>query len=204
MLRNPFRTLIVTGVPGVGKTTVLGKVRELLEQRSVKVMVVNFGDYMFREASRAGWVQHRDEIRHLPLRRQLQLQEMAAKAIREDAESALGSDGVLLVDTHAVVKTSTGYWPGLPENVVKELRPDSIVLIEAPPEIIFDRQQRDATRKRSDIGGVEGIRELLNVARQAAISSATLVAASVFTVENVEGRPEEAAERIVELIEKLR
>ena len=204
VLRNPFVTLIVTGVPGVGKTTVLGEVDIILGKEGVPHMIVNFGDYMFREASRAGWVRHRDEMRHLPLRRQLQLQEMAARAIRLHAEKNIPSEGVLLIDTHAVVKTSTGYWPGLPENVVKELRPDSLVLIEAPPEVIFERQQRDRARKRSDIGGVEGIRELLSIARQAAMSSAALVAASVYIVENVEGRPEEAAAKIVELAKKLR
>lgn len=204
VLRNPFTTVIVTGVPGVGKTTVLGHVARILEEKGRDFLVVNFGDYMFSEASREGWVSHRDEMRHLPLRRQLQLQEMAARAIRLDGEKKLGEDGVLLVDTHAVIKTSTGYWPGLPENVVKELRPDSIVLVEAPPEVIYERQVRDTSRRRSDIGGVEGIRTLLEMARTAAMASAVLVAASVFTVENVEGRPEEAASRIVELIERLR
>jgi len=204
VLRNPFVTVIVTGVPGVGKTTVLGKVAEMLESRGKRFLVVNFGDYMFSEASREGWVRHRDEMRHLPLRRQLQLQEMAARAIRIEGEKRLGEEGVLLVDTHAVIKTSTGFWPGLPENVVKELRPDSIVLVEAPPEVIHERQMRDRGRVRSDIGGVEGIRELLSFARSAAMASATLVAASVYIVENVEGRPEEAAARIVELIERLR
>ncbi len=202
--RNPFVTVIVTGVPGVGKTTVLGKVREMLEAEGAKFLIVNFGDYMFSEASRVGWVRHRDEMRHLPLLRQLQLQGMAARAIREDAEKRLGEGGALLVDTHAVIKTATGYWPGLPEAVVKELRPDSIVLLEAPPEVIFERQRRDKSRVRSDIGGVEAIRELLDMARVAAMASAVLVSASIFPVENVEGRPEEAASRIVELVKRLR
>jgi len=202
--RNPFVTVIVTGVPGVGKTTVLGKVREMLESKGIRYMAINFGDYMFSEASRAGWVEHRDQMRHLPLLKQLELQEMAARAIRVDAEKRLGTEGVLLVDTHAVIKTSTGYWPGLPEAVVKELRPDSIVLLEAPPEVIYERQRRDTARKRSDIGGVEAIRELLEIARMAAMASAALVSASIYPVENVEGKPEEAAEKIVELVSRLR
>ncbi|RUM47271.1 MAG: adenylate kinase [Hyperthermus sp.] len=202
--RNPFITLIVTGVPGVGKTTVLAKVSEMLSSAGREYMVVNFGDYMLKEAMRNGWVSHRDEMRHLPLRRQLELQEMAARSIREDAEKTLRGKAPLLVDTHAIIKTPTGYWPGLPENVVRELRPDSIVLVEADPEAIYARQVRDsATRRRSDIGGVEGIRSLMEVARQAALSSATLVAASVFIVVNEEGRPEEAAKRIVDLIDML-
>ncbi len=204
VLRNPFTTVIVTGVPGVGKTTVLGIVSKLLEERGARFLVVNFGDYMFSEAVKAGLVRHRDEMRHLPLRRQLELQEHAARAIVRDAEAKLSGEGVLFVDTHAVIRTSTGYWPGLPENVVKELKPDSIVLIEAPPEIIVSRQQRDKTRVRSDLADVRIVSELLQMARSAAMASAVLVAASVFIVENVEGHPEEAAKRIVELVEKLR
>lgn len=204
MLRNPFVTIIVTGVPGVGKTTVLNHVSEMIRERGGEILVVNFGDYMFRVASEQGLVKHRDEMRHLPLRKQLELQEHAARSIRSDAEQGLSERGFLFIDTHAVIKTSTGYWPGLPENVVEELRPDSIVLVEAPPEVILARQQRDKTRVRSDIGGVEAIKLLLDMARSAAMSSAVLVAASVYIVENVEGNPRVAAGKVVELAYMLR
>jgi adenylate kinase len=204
VLRNPFTTVIVTGVPGVGKTTVLGIVSKMLEEEKARFLIVNFGDYMFSEAKRLGLVSHRDEMRHLPLRKQLELQEHAARAIVRDAEEKLGSNGVLFVDTHAVIRTSTGFWPGLPENVVKELKPDSIVVIEAPPEVIVNRQLRDKSRVRSDLADVSVVRELLQMARTAAMASAVLVAASVYVVENVEGKPEEAARSIVELVKKLR
>ena len=204
VLRNPFVTVIVTGVPGVGKTTVLGKVVEIMKKKGEEVLVVNFGDYMFRVASEQGLVKHRDEMRHLPLRKQLELQEMAAESIRRDAEQKLSDRCFLFIDTHAVIKTSTGYWPGLPENVVKELRPDSIVLVEAAPEVILARQQRDKGRVRSDIGNVEAIKLLIEIARIAAMASAVRVAASVYIVENVEGDPSIAAQKIAELAAKLR
>ncbi len=201
--RNKFITIIVTGVPGVGKTTVLNKTKEILEQENIEFKIANFGNYMLSVAIKKGWVKHRDELRHLPLRRQLELQEFAARALRLDAEHQLTNKGILFVDTHAVIKTPTGYWPGLPENVVKELKPDSIVVIEAPPEIIYEHHRRDASRKRSDIGGINQISELLSIARVAAMSSAVLVAASVYVVENVEGKPEEAAYKLVALAKML-
>ncbi|BEP17512.1 adenylate kinase [Pyrofollis japonicus] len=202
--RNPFTTIIVTGVPGVGKTTVLNNVRALLDERGRKYMIVNFGDYMFKVASMRGLVKHRDELRHLPLLKQLELQEYAAEAIRLDAEKTLNGGDILFVDTHAVIRTDTGYWPGLPENVVKALQPDSIVVIEAPPEVIVKRQQRDPTRYRADLSRVEIVSELLQMARIAAMASAVHVAASVFIVENVEGDPTIAANKVVELATKLR
>ena len=204
VLRNPFTTIIVTGVPGVGKTTVLTQVRSILDSKGKNYLVANFGDYMFKVASSKGWVKHRDEIRHLHLIRQLELQEYAAEAIRLDAEKVLSEGDILFVDTHAVIRTDTGYWPGLPEEVVRNLRPDSIVVIESPPEIIVARQKRDSTRYRADLARVEVVRELLDMARLAAMSSAVLVAASVYIVENVEGDPSIAASKIVELAEKLR
>ncbi len=203
-LRNPFTTVIVTGVPGVGKTTVLTKLTELASREGLKLKLVNFGDYMLKVAREKGLVEHRDEIRKLPLQTQLDLQKWAAEAIVRDASAELGDGGVLVVDTHSVIKTVTGYWPGLPRHVIEVLKPDSIVVIEADPELVIARRQRDKTRYREDMGGVEELRELMQMARTAAMASAVLTASSVFIVENPEGRPEEAASRILDLIHRLR
>ena len=200
-LRNPFKTLIVTGIPGVGKTTVLGHVARKLESK--KSLVVNFGDYMFRVAERRGLVNTRDEIRRIGHRQQLELQKAAAQLIIQEATNHLGEEGVLLVDTHAIVKTSSGYWPGLPKHVVETLKPDSIVIIEADPEQIIARQSRDATRNRKDLSDLNIIKELAEMARKAAISSATLTASSVYIVTNPPGKPEAAAQQIISLINKL-
>ena len=202
--RNPFTTIIVTGVPGVGKTTVLSHVSKILEEQGKPFLILNFGDFMFSEAKKRGLVEHRDQMRHLPLREQLRLQEYAAEAIIEHATEKLGSQGTLFVDTHAVIKTSTGYWPGLPQGVITRLRPDSIVLIESKPEEILARQERDKTRVRKDLASIEAITQIMELARVAAMASATFVAASVFIVYNVEGDPSIAAKEIVLLSEKLR
>ncbi len=202
--RNRFTTIIVTGVPGVGKTTVLGELEKIARKEEKNILVVNFGDYMFREAVKQKLVSHRDQMRHLPLRTQLSLQRLAAISIREDADKILDEDSTLIVDTHAVIKTSTGFWPGLPREVVLELKPDSIVLIEAPPSIILDRQKRDTSRVRKDIADEKLIEELILMARIAAMSSATFVAASVYTVENIEGDPGYAAKKILELSSMLK
>ena len=203
--RNPFTTVIVTGVPGVGKTTVLSRAVELASSEGLRVLVVNFGDYMVSEAKRLGLVEHRDQLRYLPLRKQLELQEYAAKAIVEDAKSkGLGLGDYLLVDTHAVIRTATGYWPGLPRPVVEQLKPDAIVLVEAPAEQIVARQIRDKSRVRSDLADVRLVEEMMQFARQAAMASAVLASASVYVVENLEGRVEEAAKSLLELLKRLR
>ena len=204
MNRNPFITLIVVGVPGVGKTTVLNHLVKLAEKEGIRIEIVNMGDYMFKAAKEKGLVTHRDELRRLELRKQLELQGHAAKLIIKDAISKLDEKSVLIVDTHAVIRTTTGYWPGLPKHVIEELKPDSIVIVEAPVEDIVARQLRDKTRYRSDLAKKEVVEELLTFTRVAAMSSATFTASSVKIVLNLEGKPEEAAKEILETIKKLR
>jgi len=204
MNRNPFITLIVVGVPGVGKTTVLNHLVKLAEKEGIRIEIVNMGDYMFKAAKEKGLVTHRDELRRLELRKQLELQGHAAKLIVKDAISKLDEKSVLIVDTHAVIRTTTGYWPGLPKHVIEELKPDSIVIVEAPVEDIVARQLRDKSRYRSDLAKKEVVEELLTFTRVAAMSSATFTASSVKIVLNLEGKPEEAAREILDTIKKLR
>jgi len=202
-VRHEFKVVVVTGVPGVGKTTVIGKLGELAEARGVKVHVVNFGSFMLDFAVKSGIVEDRDKIRTLPLRRQLDLQARAAKAIIEEAKRLLGPNDYLVIDTHALVRTAAGYWPGLPKHVIDELKPDMIAVVEADPEVVAARQARDKTRYRADIGGPEGVARLMEYARAASFASAVFYASTVAIVENREGAPEEAASKLLEYMLNL-
>jgi len=202
-VRHPFRVVIVTGVPGVGKTTVLRLTAEKARERGLNVEVVNFGSFMLDYAVREGIIEDRDKIRTLPLRKQLDLQAKAAKAIVEYAREKLGGDGYLFIDTHALVRTVAGYWPGLPKHVIDHLLPDMIAVVEAPPEVVAARQERDKTRYRKDFGGVEGVRRLMEYARAASFASAVFYASTVAIIENPEGRAEEAAEKLLSYIVNL-
>ena len=202
-MRHPFRVVIVTGVPGVGKTTVIKILEELAGGEGIKIKVANYGTYMLDTALNEGIVNDRDELRKLPLRKQLELQRLAARKIVEDALKELGDNGILLVDTHALVKTVAGYWPGLPRHVLDELKPDMIAVIEADPEEVAARQERDKSRRRSDIGGVEGVRDLMTNARMASISSAVFYASTVAIVQNREGKADEAARELLSYIKNL-
>ncbi|MEB3846680.1 MAG: adenylate kinase [Desulfurococcales archaeon] len=202
-MRHPFRVVIVTGVPGVGKTTVLRLTAEKARERGLNVEVVNFGSFMLDYAVREGIIEDRDKIRTLPLRKQLDLQAKAAKAIVEYAREKLGGDGYLFIDTHALVRTVAGYWPGLPKHVIDHLLPDMIAVVEAPPEVVAARQERDKTRYRKDFGGVEGVRRLMEYARAASFASAVFYASTVAIIENPEGRAEEAAEKLLSYIVNL-
>ncbi|MEM0122117.1 MAG: adenylate kinase [Saccharolobus sp.] len=187
---------IVTGIPGVGKTTVLSKVSEILQEKSIPYKIVNYGDYMLNTAIKNGYVNNRDEIRKLSVDKQKELQTLAARKIVEDL-SDLGKNGLGFVDTHAVIRTPSGYLPGLPKYVIEVLSPNVIFLLESDPKIILDRQKRDNSRVRADYNDVNIINEVLSFARYSAMASAVLVGASVKIVINQEGDPSVAAREII-------
>jgi len=201
--RNKFKVVIVTGVPGVGKTTVLSLAQRKANERGLKLKVLNFGDYMLENAVKKGLLSNRDQIRYLSFRGQLELQAAAATAMVEEAGRELSERDFLMVDTHAVVKTPLGYLPGLPSHVITSLKPDMIVLVEADPKEIAARQQRDSARYRSDFGGEEGVREIIEMSRYAAMASAVEVGSLVTIIRNAEGKAGEAAEQLINMISKL-
>ena len=196
-----LKVVVVVGLPGVGKSTVLSIAAGKLSERGYAVRLVNFGDYMFSYLRETGLVETRDQIRRLPLSLQVRAQEAAARAIRRELESQPGDRVVGIVDTHAVVKTPLGYWPGLPMAVLGELRPSLIAVVEAEPEEIVSRQRRDSSRYRGDVSSIELIRELQQVNRYYSAASSVISGAVLAFIRNAEGRAEAAAEELVRAIE---
>jgi adenylate kinase len=165
--------IIVTGVPGVGKSTVLGIAKE-----HAGWPVVIYGDEMIRVARERGLAKDRDEMRALAPDIQREVQEDAARAIAK-----LGS---VIVDTHCSIKTPGGYLPGIPFWVADRLKPSQILLVEAPPESIEKRRQNDPTRKR-DNDTVAQIAEHQSMNRAFAASVASSTGATVKIIENRDG-----------------
>ncbi len=197
-----MKVVIATGVPGVGKTTVTSKAVDEIK-KFAKVKVVNFGDYMLMVAKERGLVKHRDEMRKLKLSIQKELQRLAAERIIEDASKELSEEDVLIIDTHAAINTPAGIWPGLPKHIVEALNPSLIIVIEANPEEIVQRQLRDKGRVRSDYADVEFLKKFMEFARNAAIASAVLTGAAVKIIENPEGKVEEAVSKFVEAVRSI-
>ncbi len=201
-----MKLVVIVGIPGVGKTTVLNLTKKRLEEEGYVVKVVNFGDFMLDMLVSKGLVKSRDEIRRLPLKIQREAQAEAGRRIREFFEREAGEEEekfIGFVDTHALIKTSSGIWPGLPLHVIRELMPDTIIVVEADPEEIVARQLRDTTRYRRDLARVDLVRELLALNRSFAIASAVLSGASVNFILNREGKAEEAAGTLANIIKNL-
>lgn len=162
--------IVVTGIPGVGKTTVMKQAAE-----GIDIEFVTFGSVMIDIAKEMELVKDRDEMRKLTLEQQKDLQIRSAEKV--------ASMGDVILDTHCTIKTPKGYMPGLPEWVLKKLKPTAIVVVEADPDEIFNRRAKDATRNR-DPDSEEEIAEHQQINRAAAMSYATLTGATVKIVFN--------------------
>lgn len=129
-----MKIVIVAGIPGSGKTSIL----EAFLREMPAVPVVNYGDKMVEEAGIG-----RDSLRKLSFKEQQEIGQRAAEKMAGER-----GDGVVIIDTHALVKTSTGFCPGLPLRVLEILAPRAYVVVECAPELIVERRGKDRERSR--------------------------------------------------------
>ncbi|MHA1959150.1 MAG: adenylate kinase [Candidatus Thorarchaeota archaeon] len=187
--------VIVTGIPGVGKTTVVNTAVEIvLNNHGESVLVLNFGTAMFEVALDKGYVKDRDELRKMPTLRQREIQRLAGEAIADK-----GKEARVIVDTHTLIQTENGYLIGLPEWVSKAIQPKTVVLVEADSGNIAGRRSSDETRTRDD-QLVDEIQIHQEMCRAAAVSVGTLTGATVRIIKNREGQVQKAAEELAETL----
>jgi len=189
---HSFARLIVVGVPGVGKTTVITQAAEQSNQSGSKTQVMVFGSLMLDEAKKMG-IKDRDEMRKLSVTTQRQLQEMAAKSI-----SAVRSE-ILVIDTHLFINTSEGRYPGMPQNLLDIMSPTHLVMISADPEEIFARRMQDDTRNR-DLISIDSIKNDLDVATIMIAASSVLTGAPFKIIFNHRDRLHDAVTELIEVM----
>ena len=186
------KKIILVGIPGVGKTTLLTTMVEILKDHKKNVVVINYGSLMFDVAKENG-LTDRDQLRKLSVSEQQRLQKLAAEQISNHEEE------VVIIDTHAFINSPEGYYPGLPEHVLKIIKPTNFVSVSAKPEEIYNRRMKDDTRNRDKI-------TLANIKKELDVQSGMISACAVITgspvrlVLNGEGKIDEAADKIIKAI----
>lgn len=186
------KKVVVVGIPGVGKTTLINKIVELIKDHNKSVKVTNFGTIMFEVAKENG-VNNRDELRKLPLSEQKQLQKNAAEKLSKI------DDDVVIIDTHAFIRTPEGFNPGLPYHVLQIIEPSNFISVNAKTEEIYNRRMKDETRTRDKVS-------IATIKKELDIQSAMMSACSVLSgsplkhVMNSEGKLDEAADQIIKAI----
>jgi adenylate kinase len=186
------KRIILVGIPGVGKTSLLSKMVEIIKNHDKSVGVISFGTLMFEIAKKNG-LKDRDELRKLPVAEQQNLQKIAAEQIAEHNEQ------IVIIDTHAFINSTEGYYPGLPEHVLKIIKPTNFVTVTAKPEEIYNRRMKDDTRNRDKI-------TLTKIKTELGLQSGMISACAVITgspvkhILNREGKIDEATDKIIKAI----
>ena len=186
------KRIILVGIPGVGKTSLLSKMVEIIKNHDKSVGVISFGTLMLEIAKKNG-LTDRDELRKLPVAEQQNLQKIAAEKIAEHNEQ------IVIIDTHAFINSTEGYYPGLPEHVLKIIKPTNFVTVTAKPEEIYNRRMKDDTRNRDKI-------TLTKIKTELGLQSGMISACAVITgspvkhILNREGKIGEATDKIIKAI----
>jgi adenylate kinase len=183
---------VIVGIPGVGKTTLITRAAEILNQKR-KTTVVIFGTLMFEEAKKKMGLKNRDELRKIAVEDQRRLQDLAAQRITEM------NDDIVIIDTHLFINTDEGYYPGLPMRLLSIMKPTNMVMVAADPSEIAERRKSDRTRQR-DIVSAENIQKELDISRVMVASCSILTGAPFAIIMNNDGQMSEAAANIAKIL----
>jgi adenylate kinase len=189
---NNNKRVIIVGIPGVGKSSVISLAIEQLKQKGKKATIAVFGTVMLEEAHKMG-VKNRDELRKMSLGKQRDLQEKAAKRISEI------EDSIVIIDTHLFIKTIEGYYPGLPMHLLDIIKPTHFVMVLAEAGEIVNRRNSDKSRDR-DIVAVEDIQDELDILRIMIASSSILTGSPFIAIVNNDNEIEQAVSSMVKVL----
>jgi adenylate kinase len=187
----------VTGIPGVGKTTVLNELQDLAKENKFSLTVLNYGTIMNEIMRELGKDLHRDKMRQQSIEAQKKVQELAANEIVNRS-----GPRTIVIDTHMFIRTASGMWAGFPQNVLQRLSPQLIVLVEADPDQIAARRTGDPSRMREK-SVAEEIAFDLAWSRATAAASSILTGAPVKVIRNDEGRQKQAAQELFQTIRSV-
>ena len=186
------KKVVVVGIPGVGKTTLINKIVELIKNNDKIVKVTNYGTIMFEVAKEHG-INDRDELRKLPISEQKKLQKNAAEKLSQT------EGDIIIIDTHAFIRTPEGFNPGLPYHVLQIIQPSHFILVTAKTEEIYNRRMKDETRNRDKVS-IETIKKELDIQSAMMSACSVLSGSPLKPVLNSEGKLEEAANQIIRAI----
>ena len=186
------KKIVIVGIPGVGKTSLVATIVKKLSDRNIAVSVNGYGTMMLDEAKNIG-VKDRDELRRLAVEKQKELQKTTAEKI-----SNL-TDDIIFIDTHAFISTNAGFYPGLPNHVIQIIQPTHFIAISARPEEIYNRRMKDETRNRDKIS-IESIKKELAIQDSMLSTCSVLSGSPMKVILNNEGKIEEAANNVIKAI----
>jgi adenylate kinase len=188
------KLIIVAGVPGAGKSTVLLEAWKRVE-KELNYKIISFGTEMLEMCKETGLVSDRDQMRDLNPDVQEEMQWRTTKRIAERPEN-------ILLDTHCTIKTGSGsYLPGFTPRMLERMSPRAIVLVDAHEAEIRGRRRLDKARPLRTIESQDDILEhkVLNRAYAAAFSARSGCLLRI--IQNNTGEFERAVEEFVATVD---
>lgn len=172
-----MHAIIVAGVPGAGKTTIMDNVA-----KSNNYKFVNVGDMMMTLGKERGYFTERDKMRYFT-------NQIRKELVHEVFESISKMEGNIVVDTHASVEEHGRYMPGLPTDAVEPIKDSllALVCIDATTQEIMERRMKDTTRQREvETAETIDVQRIINISVLSAMSLTYDV--PLFVVPNEEGK----------------
>jgi adenylate kinase len=186
--------VIIGGIPGVGKTSVISLAVKSLKEKGQNAKVVIFGTEMFEEAKRTAGVKNRDELRKLSLKDQRRLQDTTAKRIAELR------DNIVIVDTHIFVRTGGGnYYPGLPMRLLDIIKPTNFIMIIADATEIVNRRKNDTSRARDAIS-TQQIQYEIDISKLMVATCSILTGAPFIIIANNDNKMDDAVYSVARVL----
>lgn len=162
----PWNMVVVTGVPGVGKTTLCRSVSKELNYN-----YVNYGDLMLEIAKSRDLASTDLQMFSLDLEIQHEIWKSAALKIKD-------MEGVI-VDLHGVDQSSIGYIISLPIEIIK---PDIILIIESSKDKIFRQRNKDTKKRINDT--IESLKEHMDILRNTMVSCSAILGCNFAILKN--------------------
>jgi len=187
--------VLVVGIPASGKTSVVNAAKKYFKR---EIEVIEFGDIIFELAKKYYGIENRDEIRKkLSIEDQTKLQYEAVKHILENYKNK-----DVIITTHFVIETSSGFKPGITKEMADMLKPNAIVVITSDPDKILLRRVKDTSRIREK-EDLERIRIHQEMTIYYTIPFMYMYNTVIEIIKNEEGLLEEAAKRFADFINNL-
>lgn len=186
---------VVFGIPGVGKSTIVNRVKDKLN-----LVYIHPGNIMYEIATNKGLVENVDQMRKLKLPDQQSLQEEMARVVASLINSRPTDS--FIIDTHAIVKTPQGFFPGLRNAFFNVVKPDIYLVVESRPEMILQRRMADKDRVRQDDHSLNEILLHIDLTRDFASAYSIYSQANFAVIENKEGDIEYAVNEMSGIISR--
>jgi adenylate kinase len=171
------RTLLVTGVQGVGKSTV-----NRLAAHALGLEDWDYADLMMQVAPS---VRHKDDLQYVPWSDRVQIYRKVEKLLAELFSPGDGTDTCVLLENHLSILDEEGGIHTFPHEDARRYNPVGLVVIETSPEKVLERRKADRRRNRR-IGFLAEVTEQQQINRREAELIGRLVGIPITTVTNDE------------------